>query len=181
MITVSTKIAKERLSVCMQCKYFKANTKSCGTLIFGNDITEEVNNDETNIVTYRRKKVRLCGCRMPVKTYLALASCPIGKWNRQLSNEDMESFVTFVNEFKIMGRWKDDDIKLFYKWIEKIKGVRQQVYHCSSCIRKSLNEILKSIEQEYGSTKDESVLAKNEPEQPSDNQGPQVSEISEVD
>jgi hypothetical protein len=118
---------------------------------------------------------------MPVKTYLALASCPIGKWNRQLSNEDMESFVTFVNEFKIMGRWKDDDIKLFYKWIEKIKGVRQQVYHCSSCIRKSLNEILKSIEQEYGSTKDESVLAKNEPEQPSDNQGPQVSEISEVD
>lgn len=181
MISVNTKIAKERLSICMQCKYYKANTKSCGTFIFGNDITNEVNNDESNIVTYRRKKVRLCGCRMPIKTYIALASCPIGKWDKQISDEDMKSFVTFVNEFKQKGRWDNDEVKLFFEYVEKIKGVKQEVSFCSSCIRRLINDIMESIEQEYGSTKDESVSLENEPEQPSDNQGPQVSEVSQVD
>lgn len=45
-------IAKSRLEICRTCEYFRPKTETC----------------------------RKCGCFMKLKTMLANAKCPIGKW-----------------------------------------------------------------------------------------------------
>ena len=69
MLLVDSKIADQRLEICRKCKHFVTTTASCGTLILGKTIT------------YKKKKVKLCGCAMPIKTKLKMGSCPIGKWD----------------------------------------------------------------------------------------------------
>jgi hypothetical protein len=62
------------LSICQKCKFFKASTASCGTLIIGQTVDLEENN-----VTHYKEKIKLCGCVMPVKTKFRFASCPAHK------------------------------------------------------------------------------------------------------
>lgn len=62
--------AKERLEICRSCSFFVPSTQSCGPLIFG------------KMEMYQGKKIRLCGCVMPIKVELKFAKCPAKKWTR---------------------------------------------------------------------------------------------------
>lgn len=54
-------LAKQRLSICEGCEFFQV-TKTC----------------------------EKCGCFMPLKTKLAIAECPIGKWSREDGGDDKQ-------------------------------------------------------------------------------------------
>ena len=58
---VPNTVRRERFDTCRACKYYKAHTHSCGTKFIGNKIDEE---PDENVVTYYRRKARLCGCDM---------------------------------------------------------------------------------------------------------------------
>jgi hypothetical protein len=62
--------AEDRLNICRSCDHFVKSTQSCGTLILGATII------------HKGKKVRLCGCVMPIKTEFAFAACAVGKWKK---------------------------------------------------------------------------------------------------
>jgi hypothetical protein len=181
-LLVTSQIARERLQICQGCKYYQTKTKSCGTLIIGNDVTEQESQDESNLITYRKKKVQLCGCRMPFKTMLAFASCPIGKWFKQISEKEMEEFVIFVKDIKAKNKLVDSDVRQYFNWLNKLTGKRQQVSFCGSCIRKSINEVISKLNiTDNGSATVQAVGVENEPEQPESNPRPQIQETGEVD
>lgn len=52
---VEPSVQKARLQVCMECPKYISSVKVC----------------------------RECGCFMPAKTLLAIAECPIGKWEAE--------------------------------------------------------------------------------------------------
>lgn len=49
---VATAVRTERMSMCKSCEKFRTTTKTCSE----------------------------CNCFMPIKTTLATAGCPLGKW-----------------------------------------------------------------------------------------------------
>jgi len=92
---VPANVRKERFETCRGCKYYKEQTHSCGTKFIGNKIKDEESEDE-NTVTYYRRKARLCGCDMRLKTWLRLAECPVGKCGKyKLTDEDVEQLKLF--------------------------------------------------------------------------------------
>ena len=96
MFTVPPAIRDHRIKTCQECKYYKKTTMSCGTLIIGDSVPEE------NEFNYRKKKVRLCGCVMPVKTKLVFAKCPLNKWDSfRLSKEEIDELKQFVNDLPL--------------------------------------------------------------------------------
>lgn len=53
-IKVSDEIREERFNICKSCDQFHKQTEFC----------------------------RICGCFMPIKTYVPTTSCPIKKWDK---------------------------------------------------------------------------------------------------
>jgi hypothetical protein len=66
--------------------------------------------------------------------------------------------------------------------LNKLTGKRQEISFCSACIRKSIKEVIATLKiDENGSTTNEALGVKNEPEQPESNPRPQIQETGEVD
>jgi hypothetical protein len=143
MFKVPPAIAAERLTTCKACKHFVELTQSCGTLILGNKLSPEdlAEAEENNRVTHYRKKTRLCGCRMPVKTKYALARCPINKWGRyKLTDEETELLNAFISGLPTQGVYTAQMVKEAAAWFTKMTGQR---YGCSSCKANTIFQFLK--------------------------------------
>ena len=71
---VDPKISDARFKTCSGCTFLRdwktklGLFKTCGTPIKG------------SIITYKKKKVELCGCVMDQKVKDPEAECPVGKW-----------------------------------------------------------------------------------------------------
>jgi hypothetical protein len=143
---VPLNVRKERFDTCRACKYYKASTHSCGTKFIGNAIDED-----ENVVTYYRRKTRLCGCDMRLKTWLRLAQCPVGKWGKyKLTDEDEEQLRLFIASLPKSGSINDPKIVTeITKWFNKMSD---QKINCTACnastILAELKKHLKSTDNE---------------------------------
>lgn len=80
MLFVNAHLRAERLATCRACEHYVEKTKSCGPLI-----TEAFTDS------------KLCGCYMPAKTKLKVASCPLDKWTATVTPDDIEQIREFLD------------------------------------------------------------------------------------
>ena len=149
-LNVPARVKAERINICSQCKYFKEETTSCGTLMnlknFVNGThgglvdPSEVPDDTVNHVTYYKKKVRLCGCDMMDAAKFSLKSCPLGKWGRyRLNDADTELLMTFVRSLPTTGKLSSAQVDDVVRWFEKMSG--RPMKRCDNCIRQIIKEL----------------------------------------
>ena len=123
MFFVTGQKRSDRLAICKSCEHFVQATKSCGPLL-----TEAFTDS------------KLCGCHMPTKTRLKVASCPLDKWQAEITKADLEEIKKFLkteNQFRTIGQLS--------KLYGKATGTNQQASSCSSCNRRMLDELNKLI------------------------------------
>ena len=123
MFFVTGQKRNDRLAICKSCEHFVESTKSCG------DLVTEAFTDS-----------KLCGCHMPTKTRLKVASCPLDKWGAEITATDLQEIKKFLkteNQFRTNGQ--------LAKLYGKATGTNQQPSSCSSCNRRMLGELQKLI------------------------------------
>lgn len=138
---VPPKVRKQRLETCLSCKYYKESTGSCGTLIMGNKLTDEQNTelDQENIITWYKRKTRLCGCVVKEKVKWKFERCPVNKWTRfNLNEEEVAELRTFMASLPKEGRVASHQVRQLTQWVLKLTGQ----YICVPC---KLSSIIEAI------------------------------------
>lgn len=124
MFFVTGQKRSDRLTICEGCEHFVTSTKSCGPL-----------------VTEAFTKSKLCGCHMPTKTRLKVASCPLGKWEAEIKQNDLDAIRTLIENPKDAT---NGDLAELYS---KATGTNTQASQCSSCNRKMFNELKQLLKE----------------------------------
>tara|TARA_B100000424_G_C22939272_1_gene499806 strand:+ start:2252 stop:2656 length:405 start_codon:yes stop_codon:yes gene_type:complete len=132
MLLTSSKIRNSRLEICRSCKHFVDVTQSCGTLGFGER------------VKYKNTTKKLCGCIMPIKTHLKIASCPIHKWKSLIEDSDIKELKKLLGgiDKKIS---KEQNIQLT-KLYNRITSKNNKISNCNSCVKKMVTEMRELLE-----------------------------------
>jgi len=149
-LNVPARVKAQRINICGQCKFFKEDTMSCGTVMSLKGLVtgthgglvdaEEIADDNVNKVKYYKKKVRLCGCYIMEKSKYAFESCPIGKWGKyRLTDEETQLLTDFVATLPTTGRLSSEQVDTVIKWFEKMTG--QPVRRCDNCVRAMVKEL----------------------------------------
>lgn len=118
MFFVTGQKRTDRLNICHACEHFVSSTKSCG------DLVTEAFTDS-----------KLCGCHMPTKTRLKVASCPLGKWGAEITETDLTEIRNIIEN---PTKATNGDLARIYS---KATGTNTQASQCSSCNRRMLNEL----------------------------------------
>ena len=118
MLFVNATIRTERYNTCEGCEHFVTTTKSCGPLV-----TEAFTDSP------------LCGCYMPAKTKLKVASCPLGKWGATIQPEDIEQIREYLDRPN-----PEKTIEELNEFSRKFL-TGQKASGCSSCNRKLLQQL----------------------------------------
>lgn len=118
MLFVNAKTKTKRLAVCQSCEHYVTTTKSCGPLV-----TEAFTDS------------KLCGCYMPAKTKLKVASCPLDKWDALITSEDIENIREFLGRDNA-NRTKRELSVLSTKFLGG-----QRASGCAACNRKLLQQL----------------------------------------
>lgn len=141
--TVPPVVYQNRLAQCKECKWYKASTGSCGTLIMGEVVT-----DEDNIVRHYRKPIRLCGCVMKWKAKYRLSSCPAGKWSSEaIDATEIEKLREFVTSIEKRDKLMSDEVRDLARWFSKVSGQTHPVTTCPPCVRDMITELRKEVER----------------------------------
>ncbi len=120
---VSQSVRSERMHNCITCEHYVAQTKTCGPLGFGKKVgTRE-----------------LCGCIMPVKTQLKWAECPLGKWQAQITKEQIAEVEEALQG--ITHHVTADKNKELQQLSNKLFGRNNAISNCRSCVRKMIDEL----------------------------------------
>jgi hypothetical protein len=122
MFFVTGQKRTDRLAICQSCEHFVESTKSCGPLV-----TEAFTDS------------KLCGCHMPTKTRLKVASCPLGKWEAEIKESDLDAIRNLIENPK------DATNKDLARLYSKATGTNTKASQCSSCNRRMLNELKKLL------------------------------------
>jgi hypothetical protein len=101
MIFTDRNTRNQRLEICKACPHYIESTRTCGPLIIGEDQGELVKIDG------RKRKLRLCGCIMPVKTRLKTSKCPLGKWGSLVDAEALKALKIFCTRNGKQGSYKN--------------------------------------------------------------------------
>ena len=118
MFFVTGQKRTDRLTICQGCEHFVQSTKSCGPLV-----TEAFTDS------------KLCGCHMPTKTRLKVASCPLGKWEAEIKQSDLDAIRKLIEDPR---NATNGDLAELYS---KATGTNTKASQCSSCNRRMLNEL----------------------------------------
>ena len=118
MFFVTGQKRTDRLTICQGCEHFVQSTKSCGPLV-----TEAFTDS------------KLCGCHMPTKTRLKVASCPLGKWEAEIKENDLDAIRKLLEN---PTKATNGDLAELYS---KATGTNTKASQCSSCNRRMLNEL----------------------------------------
>ena len=118
MFFVTGQKRTDRLTICQGCEHFVQSTKSCGPLV-----TEAFTDS------------KLCGCHMPTKTRLKVASCPLGKWEAEIKESDLDAIRKLIEN---PTKATNGDLSELYS---KATGTNTKASQCSSCNRRMLNEL----------------------------------------
>lgn len=118
MFFVTGQKRTDRLNICEGCEHFVSSTKSCGPLV-----TEAFTDS------------KLCGCHMPTKTRLKVASCPLGKWEAEIKEKDLKAIRNLIEN---PTKATNGQLAELYS---KATGTNTRPSQCSSCNRKMFNEL----------------------------------------
>ncbi len=118
MFFVTGQKRTDRLAICYDCEHFVQSTKSCGPLV-----TEAFTDS------------KLCGCHMPTKTRLKVASCPLGKWQAEIKQSDLDAIRELIQN---PHNATNADLARLYS---KATGTNAEATRCASCNRKMLNDL----------------------------------------
>jgi len=154
MFITPPRIRNERLAICKACKWFVKSTMSCGPLRPQNLLGAkkvEVDADEDLTVRHYRKKVKLCGCDMTVKTKLAFVSCPAEKWvsmsmDPNKAIKKAREIRDFILPLKSASRIEGEDLRKLFEYASLIEDRRVPYTTCPPCIREMINAIAKRVE-----------------------------------
>jgi len=122
MFFVTGQKRTDRLNICKGCEHFVKSTMSCG------DLVTEAFTDS-----------KLCGCHMPTKTRLKVASCPLGKWEAEIKETDLTEIRNLLENPK---QATNGDLARIYS---KATGTNTPASSCSSCNRRMLGELQKLL------------------------------------
>mgnify|MGYP003131610003 CR=1 FL=1 len=137
MFFISTQKRANRLEICRNCEHYIDLTRSCGTLGIGSEVKDE--NDES---------VKLCGCVMPIKTRLKIASCPLKKWTSEISRKDIDIIKSILKDVDgVTSISHQQNEKLTEMW-NKATGSKKKVSSCNSCVRKMITELTQFIKDD---------------------------------
>lgn len=127
MLFVTGRIKRERLAICESCEHYVASTKSCGTL---------------GVDALTASKV--CGCFMPAKAKLKMASCPYDKWDSVLKDKDIAAVRSFLGEIKtsLTGKQQQELQRLYYL----TTGTTKNFGGCGRCAKKMVEDLQRMIE-----------------------------------
>lgn len=139
-----------RLQLCLACKFYNDNTKSCGTLILG----DRVENDEET-TTHYRKKIKLCGCVVRAKVKISLFKCPADRWGRHTSKKgvvaldsgQIQRLGDFLKTLDGKNRISNDERVMIYKWANKVSDIYVQEGTCSDCIITILDALKRVVKE----------------------------------
>ena len=134
-IFVKSSIYNKRIETCKQCPYFNAETRSCGTLVTGDEV----------IVDGEVK--RTCGCFMPVKAKLAFLACPLGKWSAMLSKRDIVRLKRLIERIDSTKQIVDADRNELYQLYKQALDTTVENTTCAPCVRKWYNELKETLQQ----------------------------------
>ena len=129
MFFVSSQKKADRMSACKKCEHYKTTTKTCGTLGIGTLLLVE------GII-----EVELCGCIMPIKTKLKTSTCPLGKWDAQVSTEDLEEIESFLGSVQGDRLSAHQNLLLTDLW-NKASGTNRKVSNCNACVRDMIKDL----------------------------------------
>lgn len=139
MIFIDRKTREERMSICKGCEHYNEITRSCGTLVLGDDLGELVS------VKGKKRKVRLCGCVMPMKTKFKTASCPLKKWVSKVDADaikDLQKLVEIADKYQ---RFSHEELKQFYKAYNQTFEAGKQLSSCTSCVKQMVQEAREAL------------------------------------
>lgn len=137
MLFVRSSEYNRRLEICRNCKFFESTTQSCGSLIVGGEEQIEVQ--------YRKKSIHLCGCVMPIKAKLSLATCPAGKWKGLLTDEEKVALIALLDEIESTGKIDDVQRNQFYAYKDQITQAFNERSTCSACIKREIKTMRESL------------------------------------
>ena len=127
------------MSICKGCEHYNETTRSCGTLVLGDLLGELVS------VKGKKRKVRLCGCVMPMKTKFKTASCPLKKWVSKVDADaikDLQKLVEIADKYQ---RFSNDELKQFYKAYNQTFEAGKQLSSCTSCVKQMVQEAREAL------------------------------------
>lgn len=123
MLFVSAQTRSDRLNACRECEHFVEKTRSCGPLV-----TEAFTDSP------------LCGCHMPTKTRLKVASCPLGKWDALIKQKDIEDIRNFLTLSD-----KEKTEKQLTELAGKYIHASEKASSCSSCNKRLIRELQRLV------------------------------------
>lgn len=128
MLFVTPEERTRRLRTCEGCKYYKANTKSCGTLARPRTL---------------RNGVKLCGCFMPAKTKFKFSECPAGFWNATVTSQDRQRIRHFMDA---SGNLSIEQTRELVDLYSRVTGTTNNYTGCNSCLAQMRNELVRFYE-----------------------------------
>ena len=131
---VSAQTRSNRLQICKKCEHYVESTRSCGTLILGEDV----------VVGTERKK--LCGCVMTIKTRLKTAQCPIDKWGAIITPELIAKITELLEG--ITDRLSKEQHEELLKFYNLSTGENRQASNCKSCVRGMIDDMRNLIQND---------------------------------
>jgi hypothetical protein len=131
------KIIEERRSICSACKFSQREAKVlwCGKPLLGGE------------VTYKKKKHKLCGCNMFLKTAFKNVKCPLDKWTSvgNLTLDEKDEIRTFLKDIHT-DYVSQEQLKQLYDYASKATGHYIEPTKCTPCIKDLLTKLRNDIE-----------------------------------
>lgn len=131
MLFVTGQERARRLQICQSCKYYKENTKSCGTILRPNTL---------------RNGVYLCGCHMPTKTRFKASSCGAGLWEEQITEADLVELRELAD---LKGTITREQVKEMIDTYNRATGSNQKYTGCSSCVQQIQKKIQAMVDHDH--------------------------------
>ena len=131
MLFVTGQERARRLEICQACKYFKEDTKSCGTILRPRTL---------------KNGVYLCGCHMPTKTRFKVAKCGAGKWEEQITHEELEQIRKVVD---LKGTISAEQIRELIATYNSVTGSNEKPTTCTACLRQIQDNLRRMLEHDH--------------------------------
>jgi hypothetical protein len=132
----SKEIIEERRAICKDCKFAQKFAKGtwCGTPVIG------------GTVTFKKKKHKLCGCNMTVKTAFRNVECSVGKWSAvgEMTAEQKEEARAFLKTINTDYISREDLVKL-YDLAFIATGHKLPVSNCAPCVKDLLTKLKSDV------------------------------------
>jgi len=128
MLLVTPQERNRRLDLCKACKYYKANTQSCGTLLRPRTL---------------RNGVKLCGCFLPAKTKFKFSECPAGFWSATVTSEDQDRIKEAVSWTGSLSLSQTRELVDIYN---RVTGTTNTYTGCNACLTNMRDELKRFLE-----------------------------------